>query len=163
VVRDGLLAEIERLGGRNPILSTNIPLRRDGLPYAARRVPEDPGVAVYFDLDGEPQCFPCDKWDRVQDNLRAIELTIRALRGLERWGAKEMVRAAFRGFQALPPPGGDRPWWKVLGVRQEAPIDVIEAAYRLEARQAHPDINGGAADRMVELNRAIEEARRTRA
>jgi hypothetical protein len=36
--RDFLLAEIRRMGGTGVILSTNIPLRNDGLPYANSRV-----------------------------------------------------------------------------------------------------------------------------
>ena len=35
--RDELLKEIRLLGGRLPILSSNIPLRRDGLPYAGQK------------------------------------------------------------------------------------------------------------------------------
>ena len=52
--RDDLLAEIKRLGGAQVILSTNVALRLDGLPYADRRNPEDPGVAVYFKRKGKP-------------------------------------------------------------------------------------------------------------
>lgn len=46
--RDALIAELERLGAASIILSTNIPLRKDGLPRASSRQPEDRGVAVYF-------------------------------------------------------------------------------------------------------------------
>lgn len=103
--RDFLYAELERLRARDVVLSSNLRLRLDGKPAADQREPEDPGVAVYFTTkDGRKQCFPCDKWDRCADNMKAIAKTIEALRGLERWGAKETVDAAFRGFQALPAP-----------------------------------------------------------
>jgi hypothetical protein len=46
--RDRLLTEIVRMGGSKVVLSTNIPLRNDGPPYANTREPSDPGVAVYF-------------------------------------------------------------------------------------------------------------------
>ena len=46
--RDELFDEIRRLGGSVPVLSTNVELRRDGLPYASRPEPDDSGAAVYF-------------------------------------------------------------------------------------------------------------------
>ncbi len=64
--------ELERLGARHGVVSTNIELRRDGLPYSNRRQPEDPGVAVYFQQDGKQQCIPCDRWRTVEENCRAI-------------------------------------------------------------------------------------------
>lgn len=96
--------EIRRLGGKNVIVSSNLTRNRDGSISSVQRKIYDPGIAVYFDLDGQPQCFPCDRWDKPEHNLRAIVKSIEALRGLERWGAKTMVRAAFKGFQALPAP-----------------------------------------------------------
>jgi hypothetical protein len=48
LARDCLMQEIRMLGGKDPVLSTNIPLRRDGLPLANHRMPHDLGVAVYF-------------------------------------------------------------------------------------------------------------------
>ncbi len=79
--------ELDRLGASAPIVSSNIELRNDGLPYSNRRTPRDAGVAVYFALDGRQQCIPCDRWGSVEENARAIWKSIEALRGLERWGA----------------------------------------------------------------------------
>ena len=45
--RDGLLREIDLLGGKLPVISSNIALRRDGLPYANQPEPVDPGVAIF--------------------------------------------------------------------------------------------------------------------
>jgi hypothetical protein len=67
------------------------------------RPPEDQGVAVYFTYNGSEQCIPCDKWRTIRENMRAIELTIAALHGLDRWEAKEVVNAAFFGSKALAP------------------------------------------------------------
>lgn len=105
--RDGLLDEIGRLGGSAVVVSTNVPLRRDGLPYAGGGEPADRGVAVYFAVRGRALCFACDRWDRVRDNLQAIRRTVEALRGIERWGTGAMVKQAFDGFRALPAPGED--------------------------------------------------------
>lgn len=157
-----LNAELERLGAKQITISTNVELKNNGEPHSGRKTPEDCGVAVYFKLDGSDQCIPCDKWDTVGCNLLAIAKTIDALRGLERWGAKEMVNAAFRGFQALPSPDmvlsmpSRRSWHDVLGVSPDAPDSVVKAAYRVLAKRAHPDM-GGSKESWEELQQAYKE------
>lgn len=151
--RDGLFEEVSRLGGENIVLSTNIPLRRDGLPYADYREPNDSGVAVYFNLFGKQQCVPCDKWMKVADNMHAVELCIAALRGLERWGAKSMVQASFTGFQALPN-------YSTPPVRYFDNIidkEHLKEEYKKLAIQLHPDAGGDASD-FSEMNRQYQEA-----
>lgn len=157
--RDELLYELDLLGATDVVISSNFELRRDGLPYANRPEPIDTGVAIYFTIDGRQQCIPVDRWDRVKDNLRAAGLTIQALRGLERWGAKHMVDAAFAGFAALPAGGttGDD-WWTVLGVpsRMTTYADV-RAAYLRRVKETHPD-NGGDPDEFRAVSRAYDQA-----
>lgn len=154
------ITELQRLGARNAIISTNIELRRDGLPYSGRRSPDDPGVAVYFTYEGRQQCIPCDRWATAEENLRAIWKSIEALRSLERWGAKSFVDAAFTGFAALPAPGAARPWWHVLGVNENATADQIRAAYHEKAKTAHSD-TGGSDAAMSALNVARDEGLRS--
>jgi hypothetical protein len=96
--------EVYRLGGKDLVISTNLVLTLTGIPKSGQRNPVDSGVAVYFKLKDKDQCFPCDRWDKVEHNIWAIYKSIEALRGLERWGAKDMVESAFKGFQALPSP-----------------------------------------------------------
>lgn len=159
-----LRAEIQRLGGRNLIISTNIPIRQDGLPYAdaARRIIRDNGVAVYFDYDGKPMCFACDKWETVRENIHAISKTIEALRGIERWGSGDMMEKAFRGYAALPPPmtPPKQKWWQVFGFSgPDVTFATIRAKYLDFVRQFH---EGGATpdpDRMAMYNAAYDEAR----
>lgn len=160
--RAELINELRLLGARLPVISSNIELRRDGLPYANAKQPDDRGIAVYFTLNGEQQCIPCDSWDRTEDNLQAIRLTVAALRGLDRWGAKEMVNAAFRGFKALPEnaivtPYTSRLWYEVLEVSPDATPDEIKAAYRQLLHTAHPD-KGGSQEAFAELQKAYKEA-----
>lgn len=159
--KSALMNELRLLGATNIVISSNAELRRDGLPYVNQRL-NDCGVAVYFTLGGEQQCVPCDKWDRLDDNIQAVRKTIEALRGLERWGAKEMVNAAFRGFKALPDSiiMGEytaRAWWEVLEVSQEASLDVIKAAYKAQLHNKHPD-KGGSQWEFEELQKAFKEA-----
>jgi hypothetical protein len=155
-VRDNIVREVKLLTSayRDPtvIISSNIPLRRDGLPLAGQRAPDDPGVAVYFDYKGKQVCFACDRWDTVQDNMQAICKTIEALRGIARWGTGDMLQAAFTGFTALPAPASTD-WRSVLGIGPHATLDEARAAYRRKASEHHPD-RGGSADTMTAINNA---------
>jgi DnaJ domain len=137
--RDCLMQEINLLGGRLPVLSSNIPIKRDGLPYAGQREPDDRGIAVYFTLRDRQFCFSCDRWDKTADNIQAIRHTIAALRGIERWGTGDMVQQAFTGFLALPSP--ENPY-DVIGVESGATEEEIESAYRKKAKLLHPDLGG---------------------
>lgn len=156
--RDELFAEIARLGARSVVVSSNIPLRLDGKPYANTPRLDDPGVAAYFSHKGRAMCFACDRWAKVEDNMRAIAKTIDALRGIARWGTGDMLEAAFNGFTALPAPGAPREWWEVLGVQRQCTREDVKAAYRRLAAQHHPDRPGGSHERMAELNAAQEKA-----
>lgn len=161
--RDELLLEIKRLTGtvRNGdariVISTNIALRRDGLPLANQRQPDDPGVAVYFLFRGHQRAFACDRWEKVEHNMQAIAKSIEALRGIERWGSGDMLEAAFAGFNALPPPAqpteAAKPWHEVLGVQAHATTKDVRTAYRRIAALHHPD-RGGSNDAMARVNAA---------
>lgn len=150
-----VLGEIRRLGGALPVISTNIPLRKDGLPYATYRTPDDRGVAVYFRYRDQQMCFACDKWDIVHDNIYAVGKTIEALRGIERWGTGEMVQQAFTGFVALP----SNSHWDILGVKAGSSREEVERAFRQKAKVLHPDA-GGSSDAMATLNDARANALR---
>lgn len=154
--RASLLNQIRLMGGTHVVLSSNIPLRLDGLPRSGQPQPYDKGFAVYFLRRGKQMAFACDRWDKVEDNMRAIEKTIEAVRGIDRWGASEMMERAFTAFEALPPPSS---CWDILGLRPGASEAEITAAYRAKARASHPDA-GGSERAMSDLNRARDEAMR---
>lgn len=160
--RDNLIREVALLVGSRRtevIISSQIPVRRDGIPYANTKQPDDPGVAVYFDYRGKQHCFACDRWNKIEDNMQAVCKTIEALRGIARWGTGDMLEAAFTGFVALPAPNVKRHWRDVLG-KDITLIDQARSMYRRLASEHHPDRQGGDAQRMAELNRAWEEAQR---
>ena len=150
-----LMWEIERLGGRRPVLSSMLKVRQDGLPYSQQPRTDDPGVAVYFTYKDRQMCFAADSYLKDVDNIWAIKLTIEALRGIQRWGASDMMDRAFTGFQALPMRS---PWYKVLGVSFDATRQEIDSAYRSLARSKHPD-TGGSNEEMAELNVAYDDAK----
>jgi len=157
---DRLKANVDNLRGKSGghasalVVSSNIPLRRDGFPRSDWK-PEDPGVAVFFRLDGKAYCLPCDRWDRAPDNICAVAWHIDAMRAIERYGVGT-VEQAFEGFLYLPPPA----WWDDLGLRERPrSIDEAEKAWRKMMRRHHPDI-GGDVDIAARANQAIADARK---
>jgi hypothetical protein len=155
--RDDLLNEVRLLGGGNMVISTNIPLRNDGLPYAKYhgKEPEDTGVAVYFSYKGQPMCFSCDRWDKVRDNMRAIQKTIAAMRGIVRWGTGDMVQQTFTGFALLEAPKKHL-WYEVLKCYCDASPEDVKLSYRTMLKATHPD-HGGSAEAFQEVQEAWKE------
>lgn len=162
--RNLLFAELARMGATKIILSTSIPLRNDGLPRA-NMAPDkgDTGVAVYFTRKGKQMTFACDKFNQTCDNIYAIAKTIEAMRGIERWGASDMMERAFSGFKALNAENEGESWWTVIGCTANSTRAEIEAAYRMRLRDVHPDRPGGSHDAMVKLNIARDQALQARA
>ena len=155
-----LLSELRLLGARNVVISSNVPLRNDGLPYAseANRKYDDPGVAVYFTLKGKGLSMARDQYSTPWENIRSLTLTVSAIRSIERHGGSTMMERAFSGFAAIAPPDWKKPWREVFGVKPDWRGD-IAALYKEKARNRHPDV-GGNDTLMAELNLAYEEAKR---
>lgn len=157
-IRQLLMSELRKMNVDDYVISSNLAVRRDGLPYAGQARPDDPGVVLYFKRKGVDIAIACDAWATVDANLRAIGMTIEAIRGMERWGTEEMVDRAFTGFKALPEtaivtPYMARPWHEVLEVSPTASMEVIRAAYKQMLQKAHPDKGGDTATFM-----AVQEA-----
>lgn len=158
-VRDLLLAEVRRMGGSSIVLSSNITLRLDGLPYANQAQPSDPGIAVYFMHKKRQMTFACDAWLKVEENAYAIAKTIEALRGIERWGASDMMERAFTGFAALPAQASST-WREQLGFSADDRVVIaeVEERFRELAKLHHPDFGGDPA-KFREITEARAAAR----
>jgi hypothetical protein len=162
--RRNLGHELRLLGAQHVVVSSWLPLRLDGQPRSdhARMKIRDPGVAVYFEYRGRPMVMARDAYDNCFANLHSIGLAIEHLRGLERHGGAVMLERAFEGFAALPPPA-KRDHWSTLGIKPTRDLDEIAAAFRLRAKDLHPDMGGDAslmADLLEARRSAIEEAAR---
>lgn len=159
--RDEVLNTLRLMGvpRLDVVISTNIPIKRDGFPYADSREPSDPGVAVYWVRRGKTQVIACDRWATVRANLRAVGYALEGLRTMERCGANHIVERAYLGFNALPADVPKHSHWRyVLGFPNGTPTEAeIKAAYRELVKRAHPD-HGGTADRIVEVNDAYADA-----
>ncbi|NBW06950.1 MAG: J domain-containing protein [Caulobacteraceae bacterium] len=158
---DKLEDQIERLGGRLPVLSSNIELRMDGRPRADRAPPADPGVCVYFELKGRPMAMACDAYTTVQQNIAAIANHIDAVRRQARYGVAS-AEESLQAFAALPSPSvialGGRTAWQILGIERTNSRRAVNAAWRDRAEIAHPDKPGGSDAAMAELNAARDAA-----
>lgn len=176
--RDEVIRRLSRRG-THVVVTTDLPMNSWGLSDGGARNPADPGVAVWWVERGRERVMSCDRWLTVGENMRAVNLSIQALAGLDRWGAAEMVERAFSGFAALPPPGGTATevqpapieWRKILeidedGVRKvmgdaystEMLLQIVKKKYRVLVSQVHPDRGGVDAERAVELNAAMAAA-----
>ena len=155
-----VLKELERMyiERDDVIVSTNVPVRLDGLPRSDQSNPSDPGAAVYWrkNQSAPMKCMAVDRYIMVADNLAAVAATFEAMRAIERHGGAEILERTFRGFAALPSSTGET-WWEVLQIRQDASREVIEASFKRLMKDRHPDA-GGSHDAMAALNKAREQA-----
>jgi len=146
-------SEMRMLGVRSIVLSSNCSLGMENAP--------DPGVVAYGFYEQQQIAVPCDRWGTVAANVRAIAKTINAMRGMERWGAKHMIKAMFQGFTAIRGPG-PKPWREILGFPTESrpSVDIVREKHRDLARRYHSDVVGGSDAMMAEINAARDAAMR---
>lgn len=168
--RRKLYDELKRLGASSAVISCNLALRIDGQHRVdqSEALLADPGVAIYFALDGRPMVMASDRYETCAANLRSVGLAVEYLRGLERHGGGHMMARAFGGFAQLPPPEGaaapaERPWREIFsplpdGLDKADLLAIVERRFRDKARTAHPD-QGGSNEGMIVLNAALARAR----
>lgn len=152
---DSILEECEKMDVVNVEVQTAAPhtAKHPHRPYKDRD-PEDPGVVVYFDREGQRYAVPCDRWDNLRDNARAIALYLDSKRAIERYGVATVDTEM--STQALP--SGDdeeaivvaegevQAPHEVLGVAEDAPEAVIRGAARQLKAEYHPDRGGDEAE-----------------
>lgn len=161
-----LSSELDRLGARDAILSTNLRTGLRGDPLSSQPEPKDPGAAVYFKLRTatpagagtvlREKVLACDLYTTVAGNIAAIASHIDALRRIERYGVGTMDQA-FAGYDQLPPPSAEnRPVWRaILGFRPEAQVsqDDVRVNFRALAKASI-----GNEERLKALNLARDQA-----
>lgn len=97
-----LRRELREAGAKNAEMLIAIPasqFRQDGHPYA-RAIPEHPGIILSFDTKVGHLSYPSDSYTRWQDNLRAVALSLDALRKVDRYGVTKHGEQ-YRGFLAI--------------------------------------------------------------
>ena len=152
---DRLEEEVKRIGGKDPVLSTNVTLNMRGVPRGDEN-PSDSGVALYFLFKKKPTVLACDSYYRVADNIAAIAAHIEALRRIERYGVGT-IEQALAGYRALPADTA-ADWRAVFGLTGSVTVDQVDAAYKALAREKHPDVTHDDGAAMAHLNRARDYA-----
>lgn len=142
--KEELQRALRNAGAKAVVLSTNLPLQRNGDPYATYREPADPGVALYWtDRKGIGRVIPCDSWKTARENLRAVGLAFEATQLFYRTGCAELEDRALDVFKALPPaPRTGPPWTEVLGLKKPIARAAIHDRFRKLASTMHPDRGG---------------------
>ena len=101
--------ELDNLGARNILLQMQVTkrdCRNDGWIRSDAR-PSGPGVILTFDSDFGPLTYPCDTYEDWKANVRAIALSLEALRAVNRHGVTRRGEQ-YTGFNQLPPAGGSQ-------------------------------------------------------
>lgn len=145
--------ELSALGASGIVIQAGFrqnEIRLDGWPLG-KATPTHPAVVLSFrDAENRPLSFPCDRFASYAENLRAIALSLEALRAVDRYGVTKLGEqyAGFKQIEEVKP-------WTVedaalfLDVKSGVRADVIlqtaenfRIAYRQAAKHLHPDTGG---------------------
>lgn len=170
---DLLESELIQLRAREIVLQAFISwndLRNDGLPKSNAAF-GDPGVILTFESKHGALSYPCDRYADWQANLRAIALSLEALRAVNRYGVTRRAEQ-YQGWRQLAPAsdqpfpdkeaaaiylsghaGGSTSAWREMLPTENAPLR--QEAYRRAAAKLHPDKPGGSHDEFIKLQAAL--------
>jgi hypothetical protein len=157
-----ILDQLRKMDARNVQVKSDVhhQQRNSNLPYSDAHY-DDPGVVVYYELEGQQYAMPMDRWDTPRDNARAIALTLKAKRAFTRYGVETMESEFQR--QALPSGeeaddviAAEPPAHQVLGVDPDPVPEEVQSAFRELVQEAHPD-QGGSDEQFQRVKRAREE------
>lgn len=151
----------------HPVLEVAIDRRHfrvDGRPML-RAVAEHPGIVLSLPrTDVGALRFACDQFDYWDDNLRAVVLTMEALRAVDRHGAVK-ANEQYKGFAAIEAPGpraigGGLSYdeaERLLFAAAEGvtPGEDLKLVARRAKANAHPDRHGGAREAWDRVEAAL--------
>jgi hypothetical protein len=171
---DLLGRETENLGARMVVLQVDVTeaeIRRDGMLRANAKA-GFPGVRVSFESRHGPLTYATDRFDGWQDNIRAVALSLQALRAVDRYGVSGSGEQ-YRGWTALEaePHIGMTVEQAAEFIAAHAGADFISAdvfaspewrakAFRAAARKLHPDYGGDPEQfrRLTEARALLDQA-----
>lgn len=190
---DRLVNEVFKLqskGMPDPVIEVDVPeraIRVDG-GLRADAVASSPAVVVAFESIHGPLMYRCDRYSGTrsvwhngrfekplkpwQSNVRAVALTLEALRSVDRYGATRSGEQ-YTGWKALPPGSGLEPSGMTVELAQkiilvESSGDLVNGQPRVSwaelVRRArantHPDRNDGDRSRWNAVDEAEQVLRR---
>lgn len=158
--RDLLLAEADHLGANLVVVEldlTRADLRQDGEIRANARL-QSGRVRVSLDTRHGAMRYAADRYLGTyttrgasilawQANVRAVALTLQALRAVDRYGAVHSAEQ-YRGFMAIegPPAAFTSAEQALRWLDPDNAKPNIRSAYRAAARRLHPDVGGSRED-----------------
>lgn len=148
-----LETELHLIGAYNILLQVDIPaskIRQDGSPYANAPEPYEPGVILSFDSEHGSLSYACDTYDLWKANLRAIVLTLEALRAVGRWGASTHGEQ-YKGYTAIPADHAS----DAMTTEDARSLLQRHGGYREAVLSLHPD-HGGSPEEFMRVQRAKE-------
>lgn len=143
-----LESELLHLRARSIVINAGFrSVRNDGWPYAAAR-PDHPACKLQFvDRNGNTLVFRGEQYNSFEDNLRAIAMTLEALRAVDRYGVVKGEQYA--GFKQLGQAAPPAPPMNALDVLCRLsglfPADVLanpRRAFLFACKRHHPDAGG---------------------
>lgn len=170
---DDLERELNAIKAKDIVIQCFLELRdirNDGWPRSSAR-PKQPGIIVTFTQEKDSISMPCDTFEDWEQNLRAIALTLHALRMVSQYGVTKH-NEQYQGFKRLEAPktnGGmtvedaaqflaqQSGSYSTSIVKDRA---AFEMAYRMAARAAHPDARTGSHEMFVRVQQAAEVLKR---
>jgi hypothetical protein len=166
---DLLEAELQHLYASDIVIQCEAQrsqIRNDGWLKSDARV-EGPAVIVSFNSRWEKSYgYPCDRFTDWKANLRAIALSLEALRAVDRYGVTTHGQQ-YQGFLRLAAAESRaerNPALEALAQLSGVSLngspssDEINAAYKAAARRCHPD-TGGSADAFATLQAVMQVLR----
>lgn len=146
-----LEVELRALQARNVVFQVDViegDLRRDGMLRADAKV-RSPAVVLSFDSKHGPLSYPCDQFSEWQDNVRAIALSLKALRAVDRYGVTRRAEQ-YTGWAALPDKSGmqsrDDALRVIWSIAERIAGEPIDDAIRRAELLTHPDRGGNRQD-----------------
>lgn len=143
---DLLERELSHLGAKLVVLQIAISeddLRIDGKLRAAAR-PSHPGVVLAFQSKFGPLKYASDEFLSWRDNLRAIALSMEALRKVDRYGVSKRGEQ-YMGWRAIPASTDPA---DAIQTREQAEAILAQFGgdWKAAVRATHPDSGGDEAE-----------------
>lgn len=136
------------------VIEIDGPITKGGVPFSRAAV-DSPRVAVSFESRHGPLRYQADTYGSWRDNVRAIALSLQALRAVSRWGLGARGEQ-YTGWTAIgtgrPMPAGamtvdEAKRFMAAAARYDVTHAVwgpeqVNEAYRRAAKILHPDVGG---------------------
>ena len=166
---DLLEAELRNLQAKDAILQARITweqINNAGWPKQGVKL-AGPELILTFESANGPLSFPCDRYFQWQSNLRAIALSLEALRAIDRYGVTRRAEQ-YQGWRQIEGPKGS-----FANAEQAAAFiataaggldhymevlqnsEIRKRAYRAAAMKHHPDRPPHDAEAFLKLQEAL--------